>query len=121
MADAVHPLRPPRVLPVDLAEPHDGHDTEEVDDREKHEREGNERVPELGCLRDERERDDRAGERGDEDRGSAHRLRVGEAARREKAPVLGLEDLERVRAEPGRLRAAVLLRDAGNGVGLEHD
>ena len=47
VADAVHALHPASVLPVDLAEPHDGGDAEEVHDREEHEGEDDEPGLEL--------------------------------------------------------------------------
>ena len=121
MADPVHALHPARVLAVDLGEPHDRHDAEEVDDGQQDEGEGDERRAGVGRLGDERERDDGARERGDVDRRPAHRLRVHEAARSEEAPVLGRQDLERVRAEVACRRARMRGDDARGRIGLEHD
>ena len=96
--DPVHPLHPDRVLVVDLPQPRESRDAEEVDDGQEHECEGDEAGAEVGGLADERERDHGAGQRSDEDRGAAHRLGVAEAAGGQQAPVLRRQDLERMRA-----------------------
>ena len=120
VANAVHPLRPARVLPVDLREAHDRDDPEEVHDRKQNERECDECVAEVGRLGDQCECYHRTSERRDEDRGPAHRLGVDQASCREQAPVLGRQDLQRVRAEGVRRRRAMRRRNARRGVGLEH-
>jgi hypothetical protein len=68
LANPVHPLHPGRVLPVDLSEPDRGGDAEEYTTGSKT-GERDETGSEVGRLADERQRDDRARQGRDEDRG----------------------------------------------------
>ena len=98
VADAIHSLNPASVLEIHLREAQDRRPTEEIEDGQQHECEGDEAGAEVGRLGDECECHHGARERGQEDRRPAHCLRVDEASRGEQAPVLGRQDLERVRA-----------------------
>ena len=102
MADPVHPDHPYVVVLVEHQQAPDGGHAHEEDDREHEYRHRYECRAEAIRLRDQGEGDHRAGEDGEEHAHAAERLLVGQGARREEAPVLGGQDLERFRLRPQR-------------------
>jgi len=67
---------------------------DEERDGNQHQREPKGLVTEMGCLSQQRQRDDRARKDSDKDRGPTEHLLIAECSGRQETPVFGGQDLQ---------------------------
>ena len=94
VAEPVHPDHPAEVIAIQLHQPADRRDAGKHDDGQQRNGDRDKRRPETRNLRDQRQRDHRAGQDGQEDRHPAQRFGVGQRAGCEQAPVFGRQNLQ---------------------------